>query len=290
MQLERGDYPSTYIKTTTTGINDYIVNINLQDVANVYGDIMHDGALQDSSGSPGTAGQVPVSTVTGWGWSSVSGDNLGNHTATEDLNMDTFAINNARSVTGSDLLLVATDSMRLEGDNSFWELNTGFTRLNVAGTNVLAWNNTDRTFSQNIPDNIVAAYNLGSTDGNTFIQVTTTNTAPRMIIGSNESGAAIGLQGIQYEEVQAIVASGSFTATKSTISVDLASTGTVNANLTGWPTATTVASLLTVINVDAVVSVTVDVTGATWAGGASPVLLPGTSVNAKLLNGILYIQ
>jgi len=219
------------------------------------------------------------------------GDNLGNYQAIQALDMNSFAVQEVRNITGSDLLFVASDSARFEGDNSYWELNTGFTRLNVAGTNVLAWNNTDRTGIQLVPDNTAGAYSLSNTDGSNYITITTTNAAPRMVLGSSEAGAAVGFQGIRYEDVQAITSSGSFTATKSTITVNLASTATVTADVTGWPNSASVGSIFTIINTDAVgagVDVTVSLTGATWHSGADPVLTPGQSVNAKLINGVLY--
>jgi hypothetical protein len=197
----------------------------------------------------------------------------------------------ASSINGSDLLLTSTDTTKISGPTSFIELTAGFARLWVAGTKVQEWNQSDLSFIGKVPDNLPGAYILEGTDGNDYININSSNTATRMVLGSSEAGAAIGFQGIRYEDVQAITATGTFTAEKSTITVNLASTGTVTANLTGWPTSASVGSVFTIINTDAIgsgVDVTVALTGATWHSGSNPVLTPGQSVNAKLIVGVLY--
>jgi len=61
------------------------------------GDVRITGKLHDSSGDAGTSGYVLSSTGSGTNWitGSGSGDNLGNHTATENLKMAGYNIENA---------------------------------------------------------------------------------------------------------------------------------------------------------------------------------------------------
>lgn len=196
--------------------------------------------------------------------------------------------------------------LELKYNGTSWEVNTGTGDIlnnGNAGAVVIGSNSSTMAIESNgttrlsfgstgdvtstIPDNTTGAWLVNSSDGQGFVTVNTTNAAPRMILGSAESGAAIGQQGIRYEDVQAISASGAFTATKSTITLNLSSTGTVDANLTGWPTSASVASELVLINIHPTSSVTVDVTGAGWSG-TSPIIAPGGTVTAKLINGTLY--
>ena len=61
----------------------------------VAGNMRLDGALEDKDGEAGTAGQILSSTATGTDWIAVpsGADNLGNHTATQDVDMAGFEVN-----------------------------------------------------------------------------------------------------------------------------------------------------------------------------------------------------
>lgn len=191
----------------------------------------------------------------------------------------------------TDFITIVTDTSKIAGLNSSIIQTSGFLQMWSNALKVYEVNNTDQTQIAQIPDNTIAAYTLKSADGNGLLTMTTTNGAPRVVLGSNEAGGAVGLSGVQYETAQHITSSGAFTATSSTIGILLGATGTVNCTVTGYPTSTTVASTFLFINKAALASgvvVTVDVTGATWYSGSSPILTEGQSVQAKLINGVLY--
>lgn len=64
------------------------------DDVTINGNLEVTGAFKDKDGEPGSAGQILSSTVTGTDWiASPSADNLGNHTATDDLDMASYAVN-----------------------------------------------------------------------------------------------------------------------------------------------------------------------------------------------------
>ena len=68
---------------------------NPDELLQVAGNMRLDGTFEDKDGDAGTAGQILSSTATGTDWIAVpsGSDNLGDHTATQDLDMAGFEIN-----------------------------------------------------------------------------------------------------------------------------------------------------------------------------------------------------
>jgi hypothetical protein len=84
------------------------------------GAIRVDGAFFDSGNEPGTAGQVLSSTGAGTAWidaATAGNDNLGNHAATQALNMGGFAINNASAVIAASFSGDGSTLTNLPSDN-----------------------------------------------------------------------------------------------------------------------------------------------------------------------------
>ncbi len=85
-------------RAVITGNGDVGIGTNSpSDDLHVDGDVRVTGAFKDSNNEAGTTGQILSSTSTGTDWidsGSASADNLGNHTATENINLSSNWISN----------------------------------------------------------------------------------------------------------------------------------------------------------------------------------------------------
>jgi hypothetical protein len=94
----------------------------------------------------------------------------------------------------TDIYLAATDSARLEGAGSKWDLTSGFSRLYIGSNVGLQFNNSTQTAAINIGDNQANAFSLNIQGGNTFIAAVSTNGAESLTLGSTAASSSSTLQ------------------------------------------------------------------------------------------------
>lgn len=216
VQVNPGYHATPIISTGNVGVRDTLAKLSFRS-------LQLNGALVDISGSPGTAGQIPVSTVTGWNWSSTPsvldgsyaklGGNAGTVTIGSNdnsLNLESNNVNRLRfdatgrmfSGTLTDAIFTASDSIALESATGKFHMAGGFSRLLAGGNVVFQVNNSTQAVALNTASNSASSFTASVQGGGTYLQHNSTTGAEQTTIGSATAGSTLKLNGVVADSVE----------------------------------------------------------------------------------------
>lgn len=137
-------------------------------------------------------------------------------------------------------------------------------------------------------DNTATALDWVIAGGNTMLLANTTNGAERLTLGSDATDARVAVRGRVNAASQTITTTASTSIQQSVVFYNLASSGTVVANMSGFVTDDEVL-FINQAEVGSGINVTVSLSGAAWYSGSNPVLAPGETRQAHVKGGVLYV-
>lgn len=198
------------------------------------------------------------------------GDNLGNHIATQILNMQAFTINNARQISGSDVLIDGTDTVRLLSNGEGWIISNAMGRYFVNGNIAMQINNATQAISFNVDPSNGNAMAMSEQGGSSFFNYA--SNTETLTLGTNGSGSSVILNSLIAANFSTYTATATLSSLNSFDEVDVSAAGQTFT----FPTGATGGALKYVSNIDGVETITVAAPGGETVGG-STAILPGVT-------------
>ncbi len=200
--------------------------------------------------------------------SGLGADNLGNHTATQALNMQTFTINNARQISGADVFTDATDSCGLRSNGEGWLISNAMGRYLVNGNIAQQINHATQAIAFNVDPSNGNAMAMSEQGGSSFFNYASNTEA--LTLGTAGSGSSVIINSLEAQNWATYTATATLTSLTSFDEVDVSAAGQTFT----FPTGATGGALKYVSNIDAVETITVAAPGGETVAG-STLIMPG---------------
>ena len=198
------------------------------------------------------------------------GDNLGNHNATMRLDMNLFSIIDARNISGADVLIDGTDTVRLQSNGEGWIIGNAMGRYIVNGNIALQINNATQGIAFNVDPSNGNAMAMSEQGGSSFFNYA--SNTETLTLGTNGSGSSVILNSLIAANYSTYTATATLSSLNSFDEVDVSASGQTFT----FPTGATGGALKYVSNVDAVETITVAAPGGETVGGSTSIL-PGVT-------------